>query len=97
MTTTTVYQSGNISSRIANGLIAGIADYYNCSEEEAMAAAEKRFDEIAKRDYPGVFMSWYPYTSSVIGDYNTDYSDIDFDEIFEEVGNCCDNEYEELL
>lgn len=97
MTTTTVYQSGNIGSRIANGLISGIADYYECSNERAQKAAEARFDVIVARDYPNLFLSWYPATSSVLGDYNADYSDVDFDKIFEEIGNCSESEYDELL
>jgi hypothetical protein len=101
-TTTTVYRSGDISNRIANGIIAGIADYYNAdgkkiTETQAQQAAEKRFDEIVKRDYPTLFLSWYPSTSSVLGDYNADYSEVNFDAIFDEIGNCYDNEYPELV
>ena len=96
MTTTTIYQNGNIGNRIANGIIAGIAEYYDCSEELVEGAAQKRFDEIVNRDYSGMFMSWYPYTSSVLGDYDTDYSNVDFDAIFEEIGNCTDYEYKDL-
>ena len=88
MTTTTIYRSGNIGNRIANGIIAGIAEYYGYTEERAEEWAQLRFREIVARDYPDMFISWSPYTSSVLGDYNADYSNVDFDAIFEEIGKC---------
>jgi hypothetical protein len=94
MTTTTVYRSGDISNTIAN--IGGVADFYGCSMWRAEKTMLNRFDDIAERDYPDLFLNWIPGTSEVYGDANEDYSDVDFDEIFEEIGDCFGDEYEEL-
>lgn len=86
MTTTTVYRSGNIGT-CSNALVGGVADFLGVSMAQAQKTCEQKFDEIMARDYPGVYASWYPYTSEVIGDYSADYDNVDFDEVFQGVSD----------